>query len=152
MHKKFEDYKSYADATINDLFSKDELKDAGHLQANYFNTVLFEAGANGKFVEKPLPAEAQYSPVFTIVPFDYDKDGNEDVLLCGNINHARLRFGKFDANYGVLLHNDRNGNFIYVNQSLSGFQLRGDVRSVAAINNTLFFGINQEALRAYQLK
>ena len=42
MHKKFEDYKSYADATINDLFSSKDLKDAGHLQANYFKTVLFE--------------------------------------------------------------------------------------------------------------
>jgi hypothetical protein len=90
--------------------------------------------------------------VFTVTPLDYDKDGNEDILLCGNINHARLRFGKFDANYGLLLHNDGNGNFTYVKQGLSGFQLRGDVRSVAAINSTLFFGINQEALKAYQLK
>jgi hypothetical protein len=55
MHKKFENYKSYADATINDLFTKDELKDAGHLQANYFKTVLFETGSNGKFVERPCP-------------------------------------------------------------------------------------------------
>ena len=152
MHKKFENYKSYADATINDLFTKDELKDAGHLQANYFKTTLFEASANGKFVEKPLPVEAQYSPVFTITSLDYDKDSNEDVLLCGNLNHARLRLGKFDANYGILLHNDGKGNFTYVKQGLSGFQLRGDVRSVAAINSTLFFGINQEALKAYQLK
>ncbi|HEX5151018.1 MAG TPA: VCBS repeat-containing protein [Parafilimonas sp.] len=152
MHKKFEDYKSYADATINELFTKDELKDAGHLQANYFKTVLFEAGANGKFVEKQLPVEVQYSPVFTITPIDYDKDNNEDILLCGNINHARLRLGKFDANYGILLHNDGNGNFTYIKQGLSGFQLRGDVRSAAVINNTVFFGINQDDLKAYQLR
>lgn len=150
MHKKFEDYKSYADATINDLFTKDELKDAGHLQANFFKTVLFEAGAKGKFTEKDLPIQAQYSPVFTITAFDYDKDGYEDVLLCGNINHARLRFGKFDANYGILLHNNRQGNFDYVPQNISGFNIRGDVRGVAAINNTLLFGINQGAVKTYK--
>lgn len=161
MHKKFVDYKSFADATINDLFTKDELKDAGHLKANYFNTALFEAGANGRFTEKQLPIQAQYSPVFTITRFDYDKDGNEDVLLCGNMNHARLRFGKYDANYGILLHNDGKarlndavgqGNFSYVPQELSGFHLRGDVRGVISINNTLIFGINQDTIKAYRMQ
>ena len=151
-HKTFEDYKSYADAGINDVFSKEKLKDVGHLQVNYFKTVLFEAGPNGKFVEKQLPAQAQYAPVFTITALDYDKDGNEDILLCGNINHARLRFGKYDANYGLLLRNDGKGNFTYIPQTISGFNLRGDIRGVAAINNTLFFGINQDKLRAYRLQ
>jgi hypothetical protein len=99
-----------------------------------------------------LPIHAQFSPVFTITPFDYDKDGNEDVLLCGNINHARLRFGKYDANYGMLLKGDGKGNFTYINQQQSGFNLWGDVRSVLNINNTLLFGINQQAMKAYKLK
>lgn len=151
MQKKFPDYKSYADATINDLFSKSELKSAGYLKANYLQTVLFEGSADGKFKEKILPLQAQYSPVFTITAFDYDKDGNEDILLCGNINHARLRFGKFDANYGVLLHNDGKGNFEYIPQYVSGFDLRGDVRSVAIINNALMFGINGNVVKAYSM-
>jgi hypothetical protein len=152
MHKKFEDYKSYADATITDLFTKDELKSAGHLTANYFKTALFEGSVNGRFIEKQLPVQAQYSPVFTITPVDYDKDGNEDILLCGNMNHARLRFGKSDANYGTLLHNDGQGNFSYVEQQVPGFALRGDVRSAININNTLLFGINQNAVKAYRLR
>ncbi len=150
MRKKFPDYKSYADATINDLFTGDELKSANHLQANYLKTAYFEAGANNKFIEKPLPLQAQFAPVFAITPVDYDKDGNEDILLCGNMNHARLRFGKYDANYGILLHNDGKGNFSYVGQQLSGFHLRGDVRSVVEIKNTLLFGINQDVIKAYK--
>jgi hypothetical protein len=151
MQKKFPDYKSYADAAINDLFPKSDLKSAGYLKANYLKTVLLEGSANGKFKEKTLPLQAQYSPVFTITAFDYDKDGNEDILLCGNINHARLRFGKFDANYGVLLHNDGKGNFEYIPQYVSGFDLRGDVRSVAIINNALMFGINGNVVKAYSM-
>ncbi len=150
MRTRFTDYKSYADATMKDIFSEEEMKDVKHLQANYFKTAYFQMGADGKFAEKDLPVQAQFSPVFTITPFDYNKDGKTDLLLCGNNNHARLRFGKYDANYGVLLQGNGNG-FTYVSQQQSGFHLKGDVRSVVAINNQLLFGINQAGVKAYRL-
>lgn len=152
MRSRFTDYKSYADATIKDVFTEEELKDAGHLQANYLKTAYFESGTNGRFREKALPLQAQFSPIYTITSFDYDKDGNEDLLLCGNIDHARLRFGKYDANEGVLLRGDGKGNFTYINQQESGFHLRGDVRSVININHILLFGINQGDIKAYTTK
>jgi hypothetical protein len=65
---------------------------------------------------------------------------------------GKLRFGKSDANYGVLLKNDGKGNFSYIDQRHSGFQLRGDVRSVVEVNNMLLFGINQQPVKAYKLK
>jgi hypothetical protein len=150
MRTRFPDYKSYADATIKDIFTEQELQSAGHLQANYLATAYFETGTDGRFHEKPLPLQAQFSPVYTITALDYDKDGNEDLLLCGNINHARLRFGKYDANYGTLLKGDGKGKFTYINQQQSGFRLWGDVRSVLSINNELLFGINQQAIKAYK--
>jgi hypothetical protein len=152
MRTRFTDYKSYADATLDDVFTDEELEDVNHLKANYLQTAYFESGTDGKFHEKKLPIQAQYAPVYTVTPLDYDKDGNEDVLLCGNINRARLRFGKYDANYGVLLKGDGKGNFTYINQKQSGFNLRGDVRSVLNINNTLYFGINQQSIKAYKVK
>ncbi|SDX18059.1 Repeat domain-containing protein [Hydrobacter penzbergensis] len=152
MRTRFTDYKSYADATIKEVFTPDELKGAGHLQANYLKTAYFEQGADGKFHEKGLPVQAQFSPVYTITQVDFDKDGKPDLLLCGNANRARLRFGKCDANYGVLLKGDGKGHFTYVNQQQSGFQLWGDVRAVLPVNNMLLFGINQEAVKAYQMK
>ena len=152
MRTRFSSYASYASANIKNIFTEDELKDAKHLQVNYLKTAYFESGADGRFHEKTLPLQTQFSPVFTITQLDYDKDGNKDLLLCGNINHARLRFGKCDANYGILLHNDGNGNFSYINQQQSGFHLWGDVRSVVEINNTLLFGINQGDVKAYKQK
>ena len=76
-----------------------------------------------------LPKEAQYSPVFAINQMDFNNDGKADLLLCGNNSHAKLRLGKFDANYGVLLAGDGNGNFHYITQNESGFNIWGDVRS-----------------------
>ena len=152
MSRRFPDYKSYADARLGDIFTEEQLKGAGRLQATCLRTVYLTQGTDGKFHEKSLPLPAQFSPVFTITALDYDRDGKEDLLLCGNINHARLRFGKSDANYGVLLKGDGKGNFSYIDQPHSGFRLRGDVRSVIDLHNMLLFGINQEGMRAYKEK
>jgi hypothetical protein len=114
-------------------------------------TSYFESGADGKFHEKELPLQAQYAPVFTISKLDYNKDGNEDLLLCGNITRARLRFGNYNANQGVLLRGDGKGNFDYVSQKESGLKLKGDVRSVVQLDDRLIFGVNQKKVIAYQL-
>lgn len=150
MRTRFTDYNSYADLTMKEIFLEEEMKDAKHLKANYLKTACFESGADGKLHEKELPLQAQFSPVFTISPLDYDKDGKQDLLLCGNMNHARMRFGKYDANYGVLLKGDGKGNFSYINQQQSGFHLTGDVRSVISVNDLLLFGINQGSVKAYK--
>lgn len=150
MRTRFPDYKSYADATMKEIFTEAELKGAGHLQANYLKTALFINNGKGKFHEMDLPKEAQFSPVYTIAKLDFNEDGQQDLLLCGNINRGRLRFGKNDANYGVLLQGNGKGNFTYVTQQQSGLDLKGDVRSVISLQNKLLFGINQAEIMAYQ--
>jgi hypothetical protein len=147
---RFPDYKSYADATLDKVFTSEELRGAVHLTANELSTVCFISDSSGKLHESRLPIQAQFSPVFTIDVFDYDKDGNEDLLLCGNVTQQRLRFGKYDANYGVLLKGNGQGEFSYIPQSQSGFHLKGDIRSVLLIDNILFFGINQKPVVAYK--
>ena len=151
MRTRFTDYKGYADATINEVFTAEEMKGAGHLQANYLQTAYFESTASGKLQVRPLPIQTQYTPVYTITPLDYNHDGHEDLLLCGNVNHARLRPGKYDANYGMLLQNDGRGGFTYIDQQHSGFYIKGDVRCVLAMNDWLLFGINQQPVKAFTL-
>ncbi|GGA83942.1 VCBS repeat-containing protein [Puia dinghuensis] len=150
MSQRFPDYKSYAEARLTDIFPAEALKDAGHLRATCLRTVYFKGGTDNRLHEQPLPVQVQYSPVFTITPLDYDQDGKEDLLLCGNITHSRLRFGKYDANYGVLLKGDGKGHFEYIDQPHSGFHLRGDVRSVAGWQGMLLFGLNGEGIKAYR--
>lgn len=152
MRPRFPDYTSYADAGMKDIFTEEELKDAKTLKANYLKTAYFESGRDGRFKEKPLPIQVQFSPVFTITPGDFDGDGYKDLLLGGNINQSRLRFGKYDANHGIFLKGNGKGAFSYVPQYLSGLDLRGDVRSAITINNTVLFGINQDKVRAFKYK
>ncbi len=152
LRPRFTDYAAYADAALNNIFNADELKDVQHLTANYLKTAYFQMGTTGKFIEKKLPNEVQNAPIFSIVTIDYNKDSNDDLILCGNINHARLRFGNSDANYGMLLSGDAKGDFKYIPQYKSGFNIIGDVRSIININSTLLFGINQLSIKAYKLK
>lgn len=150
MRGRFPDYKSYADATMDKIFTAEEMKAVKKLTASELATACFISNAQGKLKQAVLPLQAQYSPVFTITSFDYDHDGKDDLLLCGNINKARIRFGKYDANYGVLLKGDGKGNYQYINQQQSGFNIRGDVRSVLQLNNVLLFALDKGKLKAYK--
>jgi hypothetical protein len=149
MRKRFSNFKSYADITMEELFLNNELKEAGHLAADHMSTTCFVSSASGKFTIQELPKEVQYSPVYTIDQIDYNNDGKTDLLLCGNNSHTKIRLGKFDANYGILLAGDGKGNFNYIKQSESGFNISGDVRSCIQINDKIYFGINSKNLIAY---
>src|SRR5690606_12668303 len=111
--------------------------------ANHMETTLFLSQPDGTYKVNPLPVQAQYAPVYATTIFDFDDDGADDILLCGNNSHMKLRLGSIDASFGVLLKGDGEGNFQYIDQATSGFKLRGDVRSVVEIEDALFFGINQ---------
>ena len=151
MRPRFPDYKSYADASIDQVFTPDELKGAKKLSANTLATVCFVSNRLGKLHNITLPQQAQYSPVYTITPLDFDHDGKEDLLLCGNVNYARIHMGKYDANYGTLLKGDGEGHYKYVNQETSGFNLKGDVRNVLKINNLLLFSLDKNCFKAYKM-
>jgi hypothetical protein len=73
-----------------------------------------------------------------------------DILLCGNIDQARVKIGKMDANFGVLLAGDGKGNFNYIPQLQSGLSIKGCVRDIVPLNtkngkNLLMLGLNNLA-------
>ena len=115
------------------------------------STTCFISNGSGKFKIAELPKEVQYSPVYTINQMDFNSDGKADLLLCGNNSHTKIRLGKFDANYGILLAGDGKGNFSYINQSESGFNIWGDVRSCIQINDKIYFGINGKNINCLYL-
>ena len=148
LKKKFLEYRQYAQATINDIFSEDQLKDASVLKAETMETVYLENQGAGGFTKHALPMQAQYSPVYGIVLEDINKDGKKDMLLAGNNTWTRIKFGRYSANHGVLLIADGKGGFVYTPQTKSGLNLRGNVRSLRPINTgktqKVIAGINDD--------
>jgi len=153
MRRKFSTYEQYSTATIDDIFSRDELNKAGKWKADETETVLFIRSGD-RFVKKELPAEAQFSPVTRIESGDFDHDGYTDLLLFGNLSENRLKFGAIDANYGCLLLGDGKGEFRYAGQNRSGMAVRGDVKSVIRLKDDkasyLLIGVSNDKLCAYE--
>jgi hypothetical protein len=153
MRKKFGSYKAYADVTMKDIFSPEELKRAGKLKVNELRTTVF-LNRNGKFIKSELPVQAQFSAVTKILTDDFNHDGNPDLLLLGNHSDNRLKLGSFDANYGCLLKGDGKGNFEYCDQPTSGLSVVGDVKSAIEVNlngkRNLIIGASNESLQFYK--
>jgi enediyne biosynthesis protein E4 len=154
LKKKFPGYYQYADATIKDIFTPGQLKDAGLLKAEMMQTIYLENKGKQGFVIRPLPKEAQYAPVFAISTLDINHDGKMDMVLAGNNSWTRIKFGRYRANHGVLLLGDGKGNFSYVPQWQSGLNLRYDIRSSEIIQMDgsclLLFGANDAPLLSYK--
>jgi enediyne biosynthesis protein E4 len=151
LRARFTSFKSYADVTIDQIFKQEDLDQADELQINHLSTTLFCSTNSGKYRVQDLPAEVQWSPVHTINVLDYDEDGISDLILCGNTSQTKIRLGKFDANYGLLLKGEGNGQFKYIDQRHSGLNIRGDVRSTLHINQRWFFGTSRDGIVTYTL-
>jgi hypothetical protein len=54
---------------------------------------------------------AQLGPVMAALPFDYNHDGNTDLLLGGQYNEVQPSIGRFDALSGCLLNGIGQGRF-----------------------------------------
>lgn len=149
MKKKFNDYKVYSNATINELLTADQLKNASRGTVDNMATTYFE-NTGKSFTKRQLPVQAQYAPVYAMIAADYNNDGFEDLILAGNQSYNRIYLAKHDANHGQLYLGDGKGNFKYVSQYQSGLSLRNDVKKALVLNQLLIFGLNDTAVRVYE--
>jgi hypothetical protein len=130
--QKYPTYDSYSSASIDDILSPEQRKNSDSLSADFFETVWWE-NKNGRFEMRHLPLQASYSPVYAIACDDFNADGNTDILLAGNVLETRIKIGRIDANYGVLLSGDGKGNFHYMPQTESGLSIKGQTRDIIPI-------------------
>ncbi|MCP9200070.1 VCBS repeat-containing protein [Gramella sp. GC03-9] len=133
--KKFEDYNSYANANLEDIYTTDYLENALHYKVQSFASVYIENTENG-FVLHQLPPEAQISPINSILTQDFDGDGNLDVLIAGNLYASEVETPRADAGIGLLLKGDGEGNFKAVEARNSGFFVPGDVKDMATLTTS----------------
>lgn len=152
LRQKFPTYDSYANATIENILSSEQLKSAKKLSANHFETTYFENN-KGIFEAKKLPLQVNFFPVFAISTGDFDHDGNQDILFAGNTDHARIKIGKVDAGYGTLLKGDGKGHFEYVPQLKSGLSVRGCTRDIIKLNgkngDRVIFAVTEQTPSIY---
>ena len=130
---KFPTYRSFGASQVKDILPPGELAKATVLTARTFASAVALLGANGTFTLKPLPVEAQFSPVYASVARDFDGDGKIDLLLGGNFLGAPPILGRSDASYGLLLHGLGDGTFTAIDMAASGVMIRGEVRHMQPV-------------------
>lgn len=155
LKNKYVNYSDYANQKITDIFTEAELAEASLLEAKTFTTSYLENLGNNKFKLSPLPYATQFSPVYAILVQDFNDDGNLDVLLTGNFFGSRVKYGRYDANKGVLLIGDGKGNFSSTSNLESGLQIDGEVRDATIItlsskSQLLLFARNDEDIKVYK--
>ncbi len=133
LKKKYVRYTPYASATINDIFTKDELEGSTSLTVNTFQTTYF-VNENKKFVAHPLPHQVQLAPVFDLIVGDFNQDGRKDVLMAGNFLYSETETAEMDAGNGTLLLQNADGTFHYVPNTEHGFWAQDEVRELKSIS------------------
>jgi len=135
MRLRFRTYKEYSEATFDESFLKSELDSAYVVCGEWFQTSYIENRGQGNFSIKPLPLDAQFSPVYGMVADDFNQDGHQDVLMVGNLYAAEVNTGRYDASQGLYLQGDGQGNFYPAKARESGFCADGDAKGVAMLIN-----------------
>ena len=128
----FKDYKSFSEATLIDVYSKQDLDNAIHHQVKSFASIYLE-NDKGQFISHKLPIQAQFSSINQILVNDYDKDGNLDALIVGNLHVSEVETPRNDASHGLFLKGKGDGTFSPVPVLKSGFYASGDVKDMSEI-------------------
>ena len=147
---RFPDYISYSNASLEKVFTPQELSGAINDEAQTLETAYFKSSKDG-FIKQKLPIEVQFAPIYCLASIDADGDGDLDIIMAGNESMTRVRIGKSDANKGCLLLNDGRGNFAYAPQLQSGFNLSGDIRSIITVGSQVIFGVNNGSFMTYKV-
>jgi hypothetical protein len=149
LRKKFPSYADYAQAGLEDVLTADQLQLADTLTATCFETMWVRNEGNGGFTAQPLPIEAQFSPVFAILPTQINGDSIPDLVIGGNLSNTRVSTGRYDANHGMVFLGQGNG-FRYQPITRTGIHVSGDVRDIVPIGDHLLFARNDDSLAVFR--
>ncbi|MEO6838362.1 MAG: VCBS repeat-containing protein, partial [Ginsengibacter sp.] len=157
LQKKYENYKSFAITPMDSLLTKEQLNGALHSHANYLSSACLINDGNGKFIMKPLPAQAQFSVLNGMTVDDYDGDGNMDIIINGNDFGTEPILGRYDALNGLLLKGDGKGNFSPQSILESGIYIPGNGKALVALRSSkgkymLAASQNKGPLKVFELK
>ncbi len=124
LKKRFPDYLRYSTATVKDVLGE-AYGDGERLAAAELRSMGLHLSSTPRW--EPLPAEAQRAPVFAVATIGLD--GQQTILLGGNLTRTRVRIGEVSANHVQVYHLGAAGRLAY----RYDLGLRGEVRGMAEV-------------------
>ncbi len=130
---KYPTYKSFAAATLENIYGQAALSKAVHRKATTFASMIF-VNEQGRFSAVPLPMAAQIAPVRSVIVRDLNSDGHPDLLLAGNMYGTEVETSRYDGGMGLLMEGDERHTFTAVPALRSGISIPYDMRHILPIN------------------
>jgi len=130
---KYPKYDMYKDQTVTDIFTADQINRSVRLDVTLLESSVFINQGSGKFIQKSLPDEVQWSTMMAAEIMDANQDGYPDIIAGGNLYNVKPEVGRYDASYGALLLGDGKGGFRNIHAKFSGIKIRGEIRDFLVV-------------------
>lgn len=149
LKKKYNSYQAFAGQKIEDIFSSKQLNKSLRYEVHQLASGYLK-NEKGKYIFIPFSMDLQIAPIMAQLKYDFDNDGEEEILLGGNYFGVQPFHGRFASFPGALIKNDRE----IVKGSAIGLNLiNQSVRHLNVItvkNNTyLLVTINNGSVQIY---
>lgn len=135
LRKKYTTFTQFGARRIEDIFEADVIARSNILEAYVLSSSYAENLGDGRFALRPLPVQAQLSPLYAIAVDDYTGDGLPDAVVAGNFSGVKPDRGRYDASYGQLLVGDASGDFRAAEPRESGLTIDGEVRNISPLRD-----------------
>jgi len=126
---RFQTFKAFSEATLAEMLGNHR-GNTQEMQATCLASMVFLNRSNG-FEAVPMPAEAQFTPAFSVNITDFDGDGHEDVFLSQNFFANQSEVPRYDGGRGLLLRGDGTGKLQAALGQHSGIKVYGEQRGAA---------------------
>lgn len=154
LKKKYIRAHDYAASSIDDIFTAKQLKSALVLSCDMLETGWWE-NENGHFTFHALPVQAQISPVNSILVYDFDQDGKQDIFVAGNKYNMEVETGRLDAGTGAYFKGGKDHSFHWINNLETGIWANKDVRDAALLTGpenhlSIIISNNNDYIQVYR--
>jgi hypothetical protein len=154
LRRKFSTYDSYKDKSIDQLFTAEQLKIAKTLECTFPESSVFVNQGGKSFKCLVLPAEAQFSKIYSILVTDFNSDSKPDLILGGNDKMAKPEIGIQNSSYGIALAGNGDGTFAAMKQFSSGFYVHGEIRDMKELQldnrQYIFVLVNNDSVNVFR--
>jgi hypothetical protein len=125
-------------------------------EVNFLSSAVLMNQGNGKFEMKALPRFAQRSWMHAVLMADLNGDGNQDLIMGGNLRGAKPEVGQYDGSYGEVLIGKGDGTFDYWQNRDHGLKLDGEIRDLKILElkdkKVLMVVKNNEPVEFWEIK
>ena len=152
LKKKYTVYDNFSGQNLKEIFGEEALNKSNELLVHELSSGVLK-NENGVFKFYPfLNADLQIAPISAMLKYDFNKDGNKEILLAGNYFGVTPYHGKFDSFSGALL--QKNNKIISSNELGVNFSKKA-VKQLNIFNfdgsNYILVTINDNEIEVYKI-